>query len=66
MMRALASERDLTIVVVTHQMGVARAIADRICFMEGGRVLENGSPAQILDAPENERTRAFLHAVHLS
>jgi polar amino acid transport system ATP-binding protein len=65
-MRALASERDLTVVVVTHQIGVARAIADRICFMEGGRVLESGSPAQILDAPKNERTRAFLHAVHLS
>ena len=65
-MRELARERDLTIVVVTHQIGVARAIADRICFMEGGRVLESGTPAHILDAPQNERTRAFLRAVHLT
>ena len=64
--RALAHERDLTIVVVTHQIGVARAIADRICFMEGGRILEDGTPQQILNEPRNERTRAFLRAVHLS
>jgi polar amino acid transport system ATP-binding protein len=63
-MRALAHERDLTIVVVTHQIGVARAIADRICFMENGKILEQGVPAAILDRPQNDRTRAFLRAVH--
>ncbi|MDR9752699.1 amino acid ABC transporter ATP-binding protein [Pseudomonas sp. SZMC_28357] len=65
-MRVLADERDLTIVVVTHQIGVARAIADRICFMENGKILEQGAPAALLDAPQNDRTRAFLRAVHLS
>lgn len=64
-MRALAHERDLTIVVVTHQIGVARAIADRICFMENGKILEQGAPTALLDTPQNARTRAFLHAVHL-
>lgn len=64
-MRALADERELTIVVVTHQMGVARAIADRICFMENGKILEQGSPGMMLDAPQNDRTRTFLRAVHL-
>ncbi|RZO10723.1 ectoine/hydroxyectoine ABC transporter ATP-binding protein EhuA [Pseudomonas moorei] len=64
-MRSLAHERDLTIVVVTHQIGVARAIADRICFMENGKILEQGAPAAILDEPKNDRTRAFLRAVHL-
>ncbi|MGO6816791.1 ectoine/hydroxyectoine ABC transporter ATP-binding protein EhuA [Rhizobium brockwellii] len=65
-MRDLASARDLTVLVVTHQMGVARAIADRVCFMEGGRVVEEGGPDALLLQPVNERTRAFLRAVHLS
>lgn len=65
-MRDLACARDLTVIVVTHQMGVARAIADRVCFMEGGRVIEEGGPEAILSQPKNERTRAFLRAVHLS
>ncbi len=65
-MRDLAASRDLTVLVVTHQMGVARAIADRVCFMEGGRVVEEGGPDALLTEPKNERTRAFLRAVHLS
>lgn len=65
-MRDLATSRDLTVLVVTHQMGVARAIADRVCFMEGGRVVEEGGPDALLTEPKNERTRAFLRAVHLS
>ncbi|NBB13076.1 ectoine/hydroxyectoine ABC transporter ATP-binding protein EhuA [Pseudomonas sp. SLFW] len=64
-MRALAHERDLTIIVVTHQIGVARAIADRICFMENGKIVEQGAPGRLLDSPQNDRTRAFLRAVHL-
>jgi polar amino acid transport system ATP-binding protein len=64
-MRALAHERDLTIIVVTHQIGVARAIADRICFMENGKIVEQGAPGPLLDSPQNDRTRAFLRAVHL-
>ncbi|MBP2562493.1 polar amino acid transport system ATP-binding protein [Neorhizobium galegae] len=65
-MRDLASARDLTVLVVTHQMGVARAIADRVCFMEGGCVVEEGGPEALLSQPKNERTRAFLRAVHLA
>lgn len=64
-MRDLARERDLTIVVVTHQIGVARAIADRICFMENGRIVEQGTPLALLESPQNDRTRDFLRAVHL-
>lgn len=65
-MRSLSRERDLTIVVVTHQIGVARALADRICFMEGGRILEQAAPAILLEHPQNQRTAAFLRAVHLT
>jgi len=65
-MRELASARDLTVLVVTHQMGVARAIADRVCFMEGGCVVEEGGADTLLSHPKNERTRAFLRAVHLA
>lgn len=64
-MRELAREGDLTIIVVTHQIGVARAIADRICFMENGKIVEQGAPGPLLDSPQNDRTRAFLRAVHL-
>ena len=50
-------------IIVTHQMGFAREISDRICFIEGGRIVEQGPPDQIFTAPESERTRAFLKAV---
>ncbi|MBJ3776565.1 amino acid ABC transporter ATP-binding protein [Acuticoccus mangrovi] len=65
-MRELASETSLTMLVVTHQMGVARALADRVCFLENGRLVEQGPPEQVLDAPENPRTREFLHALNLA
>jgi polar amino acid transport system ATP-binding protein len=61
--RRLAKEQDLTIVMVTHQMGFAREIADRVCFLEGGRVIEQGPPEQLFSAPQNARTQAFLRAV---
>jgi polar amino acid transport system ATP-binding protein len=61
--RRLAHEQDLTIVMVTHQMGFAREIADRVCFLEGGRVIEEGHPERLFSAPQNARTRAFLRAV---
>ncbi len=64
-MRELAAERDLTMLVVTHQMGVARALADRVCFLENGRLVEQGPPEQVLDAPRHPRTQAFLKALHL-
>ena len=61
-MRALAGS-GVTMVVVTHEMGFARQVADRVIFMDGGRIVETGTPAQIFDAPREERTRNFLGAV---
>jgi polar amino acid transport system ATP-binding protein len=61
-MRSLAEE-GMTMMVVTHEMGFARRVADRIVFMDGGVVVEEGPPARILDEPEHERTRRFLSQV---
>jgi polar amino acid transport system ATP-binding protein len=49
--------------MVTHHMELAREISDRICFLEGGNILEEGPPEKIFSAPENPRTSAFLQAV---
>jgi polar amino acid transport system ATP-binding protein len=61
----LAIVRDLassgvTILMATHEMGFARQVADTVCFLDGGRVLEAGPPAQVLGDPVEERTRRFL------
>jgi polar amino acid transport system ATP-binding protein len=61
--RKLASEHDLTMLMVTHQMGFAREFADRVCFFYQGRICEEGPPATFFSSPENERTRQFLNAV---
>ena len=53
----------MTMIVVTHEMGFAREVADTIVFMDGGRIVETGSPAQILENPQHERTQAFLSKV---
>lgn len=53
----------VTMVVVTHEMGFARQVADRVIFMDGGRVVEMGTPADIFDTPKEARTRGFLSAV---
>ena len=58
-MRDLA-EQGMTMVVVTHEMGFAREVADRVVFMDGGVVVELGSPGEVLGAPKEPRTRAFL------
>ena len=58
-MRELAAE-GMTMVVVTHEMGFARDIADRIAFMDDGLIVEEGYPEQVIDAPREERTRRFL------
>lgn len=57
--RDLAS-KDVTMVIVTHEIDFARNVADRIIFMADGVVVEEGTPAQVIDHPQNERTRAFL------
>ncbi|HLZ22981.1 MAG TPA: amino acid ABC transporter ATP-binding protein [Ktedonobacterales bacterium] len=61
-MRQLAEE-GMTMVVVTHEMGFAREVADRVIFMDGGVIVEEGQPAQIFSAPQQERTQSFLRKV---
>ena len=58
-MRSLA-EGGMTMVVVTHEMGFAREVADRVIFMEDGVIVEEGTPAEVFDHPKNERTKDFL------
>ena len=50
----------MTMIVVTHEMGFARDVADRVIFMEGGVVVEEGTPEDVFDHPKHERTREFL------
>lgn len=57
--KGLAAE-NMTMVIVTHEMGFAREVADRIVFMDGGVIVEQGPAAQLIDHPREERTRAFL------
>ena len=61
-MRALA-QRGMTMLVVTHEIGFARQVAARVVFMDRGRIVEQGDPAQVLGAPREERTRTFLRSV---
>ncbi|MGW8884897.1 amino acid ABC transporter ATP-binding protein [Streptomyces sp. NPDC055749] len=58
-MRTLANE-GMTMMVVTHEMGFARDVADRVVFMDDGRVVEEGAPEDVLARPEHPRTKAFL------
>ncbi|MGW0816647.1 amino acid ABC transporter ATP-binding protein [Streptomyces viridiviolaceus] len=52
-----------TLVIVTHEIGFAREVADRVVFIDGGRIVEQGPPSQVLDQPRHERTRDFLAKV---
>jgi len=58
-MRDLARQ-GMTMIVVTHEMGFAREVADRVVFMDGGVIVEEGTPEQVFDHPRSERTRDFL------
>jgi len=58
-MRDLAAD-GMTMVVVTHEMGFAREVADRVIFMDAGAIVESGTPAEVLGAPAHQRTRQFL------
>ena len=58
-MQSLAEE-GMTMVVVTHEMGFAREVADRVIYMDEGHIVEQGTPEEIFDNPQNERTKAFL------
>jgi polar amino acid transport system ATP-binding protein len=62
-MRGL-SEDGMTMLVVTHEMGFARRVADRVVFMDGGVIVEEGPPGQVLDHPAHDRTRLFLSQVY--
>ena len=53
----------MTMMVVTHEMAFAREVADRVVFMDGGVVVEEGPPAEVIGDPKESRTRAFLHRV---
>jgi polar amino acid transport system ATP-binding protein len=62
LVRELA-ESGMTMILATHEMGFAREVADKVCFLDAGRILEEGSPEQIFSAPREERTREFLSRV---
>jgi polar amino acid transport system ATP-binding protein len=62
LMRELKDD-GMTMIVATHEMGFARDVADEVCFLDAGRVLERGPAAQVLGAPEQPRTRQFLRRI---
>jgi polar amino acid transport system ATP-binding protein len=57
------AQEGMTMVIVTHEMGFAREVADRILFMDGGYIVEQGTPQEIFGSPQNERTKDFLNKV---
>ena len=61
--RKLVTEHNLTMLMVTHQMGFAKEFSDRVCFFYGGKIAEQGPPEQLFGDPQEERTRQFLSAV---
>jgi polar amino acid transport system ATP-binding protein len=62
-MRRLAAETDMTMLLVTHEMGFAHDFADRVLFFDRGRIVEEGRPDEIFSHPKQERTRAFLRKI---
>ena len=63
-MKGLAAEK-MTMVIVTHEIQFARAVSDRVIFMDGGVVVEEGTPEKVIDSPENDRTRSFLQKLQV-
>ena len=63
-LKGLAAEK-MTMVIVTHEIDFARAVSDRVIFMEGGKVVEEGRPEEVIDNPKNERTKAFLQKLQV-
>jgi polar amino acid transport system ATP-binding protein len=61
-LRGLA-ETGMTMIIATHEMGFARDVANRVCFLDAGRILEEGAPDQIFSAPREVRTRRFLNRI---
>ena len=62
-MKALAFEFGTTMIVVTHEMGFAREVADRVVMMDDGRIIEEGTPEHFFEAPTHERTKQFLSKI---
>ena len=54
------AEENMTMVIVTHEMAFARDVADRVIFMDGGYIIEEGDPREVIEHPKEERTRQFL------
>ena len=63
-LKGLAAEK-MTMVIVTHEIDFARAVSDRAIFMDGGKVVEEGRPEEVIDNPKNERTKAFLQKLQV-
>ncbi len=61
--RSLAGAHNYTLLLVTHQMGFAREISDRVCFFDRGKIIEQGAPAQFFSNPRNDRLKQFLSQV---
>jgi polar amino acid transport system ATP-binding protein len=61
--RLLAQETNMTLIIVTHEMGFARSVADRVVFMDLGCIVEQGVPGELFTAPKHERTKTFLRAI---
>jgi len=62
-MVTLAEESGMTMICVTHEMGFARKVADRVIFMDRGEIIEENKPDQFFDNPQNERTKLFLSQI---
>ncbi|MGH3382012.1 MAG: amino acid ABC transporter ATP-binding protein, partial [Actinoallomurus sp.] len=62
-LRNIANETDITMLCVTHEMGFARDVSNRVLMFDQGQIVEEGTPEKIFSEPENQRTQDFLHAV---
>jgi polar amino acid transport system ATP-binding protein len=60
------ADEGMTMIVVTHEMGFAKEVADRVIFMDEGLIIETGSPSEVFEHPQQERTQSFLSKVHLA
>jgi polar amino acid transport system ATP-binding protein len=58
------AKEGMTMIVVTHEMGFAREVADRAVFMDNGQILEQGAPIAFFENPQHERTKQFLGSIH--
>ncbi|UOF92750.1 ectoine/hydroxyectoine ABC transporter ATP-binding protein EhuA [Fodinisporobacter ferrooxydans] len=64
--KEIAAEGEMAMILVTHEMDFARDVADRVLFMDGGKIVEEGAPSELFGNPQNPRTKAFLSRFHLS